>query len=193
METVDPDEQFEILKQVLPDADPTYLRFKCDELAGNPEALRQFISDAVETKKYPTMREYIRKQQLSAQQKQYTVDFQVSKFLEVIPNPVKYFEDKKRNVEIPTADMHFVYAFLKNEFCMLPVSVIRNVIHSQKSLLKTYADLQKKMKTAQLLKTKRKVAPLPNNCQNIPLLQEVSCIYFLNLLKQTSLSTGYWL
>lgn len=182
-EKLDPDEQFEILKQVLPDADPTYLRFQCDQFSDNPEGLRNFISEAIETKKYPTMKEYLRKEQLSAQQKQYTVDFQVAKFLEIIPDPVVYFEDPKRQANIPAGDMHFVCAFLKNEFPLVSVTTIRNAASNGKSVLGICKDLNSMIKSKKipLLKVKRKVVPLPNNCQNIPLLQEVSeviCLIF---------------
>lgn len=163
---------------MLPDADPTFLRFQCEQLADNPDALKEFISDALENKNYPTMKEYLRKQQLSAQQKQYTSDFKVCKFLEVIPDPVTYFEDPKRQVRIPSTDMHFVCTFLRNEFCTLPVTAIKSCTMTDVSgLLKIHRTLELKVKkkSVPLLKTKRKPVPLPDNCQNIPLLQEVSC------------------
>lgn len=181
-EKLDPDEQFEILAQVLPDADPTFLRMQCEQLADNPDALKQFISDAIESKRYPTMKEYLRKQQLSAQQKQYTTEFKVSKFLEVIPDPVTYFEDPQRQVQIPEGDMHFVYTFLRNEFCSLPINTIKTVTVTQGGgLLKIYRTLKNSVqnKSVQLLRTKRKRVPLPENCQNIPLLQEVSVLKLL--------------
>lgn len=178
-EKLDPDEQFEILSQVLPDADPTFLRIQCEQLADNPDALKQFISDAIENKNYPTMKEYLRKQQLSAQQKQYTTEFKVSKFLEVIPDPVTYFEDPQRQVRIPEADMHFVCTFLRNEFSSLPIVTIRSaVVTPGCGLLKVYRKLENtvKCKSVRLLRAKRKRVPLPENCQNIPLLQEVSVL-----------------
>lgn len=174
---IDSDEQFEILKQVLPDADPTYLRLKCDQLADKPEMLKSFISDALEHKNYPTMKEYLRKQQLSAQQKQYTVDFDVAKFLEVIPDPVTYFEKEQHHVSLKDVfDFHFACAFLRNEFSTVHVNTISNIAKRNDSLLKAYQELERSLKSngLPLLKTKRKSRILSDNCQNIPLLQEVN-------------------
>lgn len=173
---LDPDEQFEILKQVLPDADPTYLRLKCDELSDKPELLKQFISEAIEYKSYPTMKAYLREQQLSAQQKQYTVDFQVSKFLEVIPDPVTYFEKERYAPITDSFDLHYACGFLRNEFLTIPVNMIGSVTRKASSLIKAYEELENSLKNGALtpLKTKRKPRNFPDTCKNIPLLQEVN-------------------
>lgn len=57
---VDPVEQFEILKGILPDADPTYLQMQCERYRNDREGLKQFIENAVENKGYPTLKEYNR-------------------------------------------------------------------------------------------------------------------------------------
>lgn len=161
---------------MLPDADPTYLRFYCEQMADEPEKLKQFISDAIETRNYPTMKEYVRKQQLSAQQRKYTTDFKVETFLEIIPDPVKHFENPQRMGQFSRNDMFFVCTFFRNKFPALPIKLIRSsVFASEYKLMKIYEELKEKMnnKSVKKLRMKRKPIPLPDNCQNIPLLQEV--------------------
>ncbi|KAJ8966220.1 hypothetical protein NQ317_010378 [Molorchus minor] len=63
----------------------------------------------------------MKKQQLSAQQKQYTTEFKIENFIQLFPEPEKTFNDPNRNI-------------------------------------------------------KAEAVPLPDNMQNIPMLQEVSNI-----------------
>lgn len=57
---LDVNEQLEIVKQVLPNADPSYLLLKVNELIKDPEALKMFIANAIENPNYPTMKDYLR-------------------------------------------------------------------------------------------------------------------------------------
>lgn len=57
---VDPEEQYEILKELFPDADPTYLHMQANNLAHQPAQLKEFINYALEHRNYPTMKEYLR-------------------------------------------------------------------------------------------------------------------------------------
>lgn len=81
--------------QLLPDANPSYLRVHYNRLAEKPDSLKEFINNALENKDYPTMKDYKRKQKILAQQKLYTTDFVAEEFLEVIPYPENYFSEKK--------------------------------------------------------------------------------------------------
>lgn len=172
--------------EVLPDADPTYLRFKCDHLAHSPESLKRFISDALENRDYPKMKDCLRKQQLSAQQRQYTTDFQVSQFLEVIPDPFSRFEDEKRSAPLDDPyDFHFACAFLRNEFCLVPATLISSVIRRSSTLVEAHRELENiaKSPAEMLLRAKRKRTPLPENFRNIPLMQEVIIFVLKNECK----------
>lgn len=53
---------YNMLSQLLPDADPSYLRVHYDRLADKPDSLKEFINNALEQKDYPTMEDYKRKQ-----------------------------------------------------------------------------------------------------------------------------------
>lgn len=57
---VDPQEQFETLKEIFPDADPTFLHMQALTYSNQPEKIKEFINNALENRNYPTMKEYLR-------------------------------------------------------------------------------------------------------------------------------------
>lgn len=57
---MDADEQLAMLKEIFPDADPSFLQVQCDRLIDKPGELKIFISNLLETKRFPTMRDYLR-------------------------------------------------------------------------------------------------------------------------------------
>ena len=65
--TADYQTNLETLKAWLPQADPTYLQSQADAFDGDHEGLRWFITNAIETREYPTLKEYIRRQIINAQ------------------------------------------------------------------------------------------------------------------------------
>lgn len=107
---------------------------------------------------------------LSAQEKQYTTEFDVTKFLELIPNPEQYFNDPNRTVSFKNhSDSTYALNFLKNHYSHLHVREIHQVFSAQQSILKA-ANMLDCFKRQ--MRAKRKLYPL-TSCQNIPLLQEV--------------------
>ncbi|KAF2886030.1 hypothetical protein ILUMI_20143, partial [Ignelater luminosus] len=169
-------EELAMLKEKFPDADASELKI--------------FISDLLETKKYPTMKDYLRKQQISAQQKQYTTDFKVENFLEVIPDPMAYFEDPKRKGAIIVDNESVCYAicFLQNQFSRVSLRVIRRIVKKHKhNCLAAYKELQKvnpltyfkskrgERTTPELKKVKEAKEKL--EAKEAGLLQTCSCCY----------------
>lgn len=58
---VDPLDTFEKLRELLPNADPSYLREEAQILAFKPESdLKVFVENAVEKADYPTMQDYFK-------------------------------------------------------------------------------------------------------------------------------------
>ncbi|CAH1372306.1 unnamed protein product, partial [Tenebrio molitor] len=171
-----PENQLEILKEFLPDADPDYLAMMCDRCEGKPEMVKAFINKAMEERNYPTMKDYLRRQQISAQQKQYTTDFTVENFIKVIPDPDAFFSDPSRNLKLDAASSHYALVFLRNTFNRLPLRVIQSVFTKNSSQFsKTVEELkslvaQKKF----LMKSYRRPIPMPKNIHHIPLLQEIA-------------------
>lgn len=118
-----------------------------------------------------------RKQQLSAQQSQYTKDFSIQKFLELFPDPEAYFQDNNRKPTIINYDPmsnYYALEFLKNQYTKIPVHTINQTYHKYPNIMKVCNKLDYHIKTGiGLLKTKRKVKPCAQTIQNIPMLQEV--------------------
>lgn len=110
---------------------------------------------------------------MSAQKKQYTNEFEVSKFLEVIPDPLAVFMDpSKRSYG---AEVVYASLFLKNQYNRVPVIAIDNILKETGGLVKAAAELDLRLNNNDIpfMKAKRKSKALPATLQNIPLLQEV--------------------
>uniref|UniRef100_A0A1Y1LPB4 RING-type domain-containing protein n=1 Tax=Photinus pyralis TaxID=7054 RepID=A0A1Y1LPB4_PHOPY len=168
-------EQLELMKSILVDADPDYLQMHCDRLIDNPDELKAFVSEALETRDYPTLKEYLRKKQISAQQNQYTNKFSVAKFLEVIPDPFQYFADSKRKVNgLDNHSHHYAMCYLRNKFALVSVRSIReSFIKNEERFLATCKELES-YPSFKRLKSKRPKVVMPSVIQNIPLLQEIA-------------------
>ncbi|XP_023018957.2 uncharacterized protein isoform X7 [Leptinotarsa decemlineata] len=170
---VDLEEQLEIVKALLPDADPTYLRCMCETIGNDTERLNEFICTAREAKDYPTMKEYLRKQKLSAQSKQYTTDFSVENFVQLFPEPEKTFTDPKRTVQVDHYTSLYIINFFQNKYDKLPLKVIKNIISENEMRI---IDIDRHMAKAALvhvMRSKRKRCHL-DAPQNIMVLQELA-------------------
>ncbi|KAF5294533.1 hypothetical protein FQR65_LT10725 [Abscondita terminalis] len=165
-------EQLEILKNILVDADPDYLQMQCEMLIDEPNKLKEFIEKAVVERNYPTLDDFLRKQQLSAQQKQYTSEFTVEKFLEEIPNPKAYF--KNSNIKNDNMDCDYILSYLRNKFNNLPLRTIKEIlVKNEYKFLKSCSMLEQ-IPATQQMKCKRRLSIMPEVSESIPLLQEIA-------------------
>lgn len=57
---LDLEEQVILLTDILPDADPNYLQYHAELYLHDKEKLKEFMSNALESKNYPTRKEYLR-------------------------------------------------------------------------------------------------------------------------------------
>lgn len=57
---LDLEEQVALLTDILPDADPNYLQYHAELYLHDKEKLKEFMSNALELKNYPTRKEYLR-------------------------------------------------------------------------------------------------------------------------------------
>lgn len=129
------EEQLAMLKEMLPDADPTFLEAKVQELGDNKRALEQFLENILATKKYPTMKEYLRRKQLSAQQRQYTTEFNVQRFVELFPNPNAVFEaSDRKSPMLSENDFLYVSVFMRKMYPQLYAKDIGAALRSCKSI-----------------------------------------------------------
>lgn len=171
---VDPDEQFEIVKALLPDADPTYLRMQCEMLEYKPKELNKFVIQARERKDYPTMKEYLRKQQLSAQSKQYTTEFDIKKFVELFPEPAKTFSDPTRVLELDSYSKMYIKYYFENKFVKLSKKTISaTLIEFNYKISQTFEVLSS---WKEKMKSRRKPVSLNTNVGNILILQEIAYV-----------------
>ncbi|CAG9766487.1 unnamed protein product [Ceutorhynchus assimilis] len=157
---IDPQQQLAKLKSIFPDADPTYLKRKVNELIGN--------------KNYPTMKECL---QLSDQHKQYTSEFNVEKFVEIFPDPVAFFEDPNRKINIETDDKYYIKWFLRKKYSQLYVKDINYAVDfaGNTNIFAMVNYLEKRLKdgiTSSVRVTTTTMSETP--IQNIPLLQELA-------------------
>lgn len=105
------DEQYEYLLGIFPDADPTYLRDFVEKNVNLNQSLEEFIQKKLESRDYPTKEQYLAKIKITEQQKQYTTDFKVEKFLELFPDPFKHFENTTRRGNYQPIAMEFLKSF----------------------------------------------------------------------------------
>ncbi|KAF2884008.1 hypothetical protein ILUMI_22126, partial [Ignelater luminosus] len=173
------EEQLEILKQILPDADPSYLEENCRELIDKPEELRKFMLRLIESPVYPTKKEYIRMQQLSSQKKFYTTEFDVYEFLKVIPDPRAYFEHLKKNPAKYRAKSHlYAERFLANRFYPVHMTYVQNALKRHDyGILGACKYLQKLRSGKHYMISYKKLYDLESIIvEDITLLQEIAFI-----------------
>ncbi|XP_050501008.1 uncharacterized protein LOC126880956 isoform X2 [Diabrotica virgifera virgifera] len=172
---LDLDEQLNIVKELLPDADPTYLRYKCEKIGNDVEALNAFINEARELKNYPTLKEYLRKQKFTAQIKQYTEEFNVENFVALFPNPEQTFNDPNRTIDVDYRSEPYVTYFFQSRYDRISVKIIRSVLAQTKfNILASDKILQSKCKTGEVMKSRRKMYRHESPPQNILLLQNLA-------------------
>lgn len=104
----DVNEQYENMLGIFPDADPIYLRDIVKSIYDKPEELKAFVQSKLETRDYPTREQYLEKRKITEQQKQYTTDFRIDKFLEIFPCPFTHFRDPKRQCSFNTIAFEFL-------------------------------------------------------------------------------------
>ncbi|KAG5876148.1 hypothetical protein JTB14_021080 [Gonioctena quinquepunctata] len=173
----DLEEQLEIVKALLPDADPIFLRCKCEEIGNNLEHLNEFIYSLRETKDYPTMKEYLRKQKLSAQSRQYTTEFNVENFVQLFPEPEKTFTDSKRALKIDPYTALYITNFFQNKYDRLPVKTVRSILsHNNFKLIESDNLMIDAINNNQVMRSRRKRQTLTDVPQNINVLQELAYI-----------------
>ncbi|XP_056641909.1 uncharacterized protein LOC130448505 [Diorhabda sublineata] len=172
---VDVEEQLEIVKALLPDADPTYLRWKCESIGNDADELNAFVNEAREKKNYPTMKEYLRKQKFTAQSKQYTTDFNPDSFVELFPEPEKTFRDPKRTVSVDNYAALYICNFFQTRYDRLPLKTIRSILASNDYRISISDDeMSRRTERGPLLKSRRKPNGLKDPPQNIAVLQELA-------------------
>jgi len=162
--------QYDTLVAILPNADPTYLLETCEKIGSDENAMKNFVAHALETKKYPTREDYLKRQEALALEKKYTEQFSIEVFLEIIPDPFKYFlEDKRNHVETELA-----MSYLKRRYRRIRCTDLRSKFsHNHCNLTLTCQELDHFRGILRRYKRSEYECSLPAGV-NIPFLQEVS-------------------
>lgn len=162
--------QFDTLVAILPNADPTYLQETCEKIGSDENAMKNFVTHALETKKYPTREDCLKRQEALALQKKYTEQFSIEGFLEILPDPFKYFlEEKKNDVETEHA-----ISYLKRRYRRIRCTDLRRTFHHNHcNLTLTCQQLDGFKGVVRRFKRSEYECGVPTGV-NIPFLQEVS-------------------
>lgn len=163
--------EYETLIAILPNADPEYLRENFEKIGNDENAMKAFVTNALETNTYPTFQEYLKRQKALELQKKYTEQFSIEDFLEILPDPFKYFmKEKKINKECTEMAM----AYLSRRYSRIrQVDLRKSLCRNNHNLTLTCQELDRFK--GGLLKFKRSsyACSIPTEV-NIPFLQEVS-------------------
>lgn len=176
---IHPRDIFDQLRDMLPNADPTYLQAEADKLANRTENdLKTFLDTALETGDYPTMESYLKSQKNNEVIDRYTDGFTLDAFLKEFQDPEKYFMDPNRTYALPPSDADenddelYVQTFLYNHYLYLRKKDIDRVFKmSSKNLIKTCTRLDTFRKALSL---PRKIITPPPPSKNIELLKLIA-------------------
>ncbi|XP_045464143.1 uncharacterized protein LOC123673603 isoform X2 [Harmonia axyridis] len=177
---------FAQLSDMIPDADPDYLREKAELLAKQaPDNLQQFILAATETNGYPTRKEYLIRQRNMDGIRKFTRNFSIEGFLEAIPNPVEHFmsssyKSSLNDDDITEADENYALKCLVNLYPYLREKDIVRVFKRKKNLILVSEILAR---VPRHFKKPRELLDIGEECENIKLLQEIAFVENKNQIK----------
>jgi hypothetical protein len=163
--------EYETLVAILPNADPKYLQEALEKFGNDENAMKTFVTEALERKDYPTREDDRKRQEALALKNKYTEEFSVESFLDVIPDPFKYFLEEKKNDKMSA---QHAMAYLRGRYRKIRHEDMKRAFgHNNYNLTLTCQELDGF--AGCLLKNKRsenEFRILPE--VNIPFLQEVS-------------------
>jgi hypothetical protein len=163
--------QYDTLVAILPDADPIYLRETCEKIGNDEDAMKAFVTQALETKIYPTREDYLKRQEALVLQKKYTKQFSIEGFLEILPDPFKYFLEEKKN---DGRHAKYALAYLKGRYKRIGDKNLRHALFNNRyNLTKTCQELDNYKRVLRCRGRSEYECRIPTEV-NIPFLQEVS-------------------
>nr|XP_023023471.1 E3 ubiquitin-protein ligase RNF216-like [Leptinotarsa decemlineata] len=183
---VDPITIWMELKDTFPDADPSYLEKEARKFALlPPQALSEFVQNAVEKHDYPTMQDYLKSKKENDELAIYKTRFNVDKYLEAVPDPVTLFSDPKRKLaladDVDENDVRYAMAFLLNQYRLTRRSYIEKVFKWKNKNLVEVCDCLDK-----LGRSLKKARPFEQegDTSNVGLLQVVTYLRNRKLIKR---------
>jgi hypothetical protein len=116
--------KFETLLSVLPDADPDYLRATFNRIGNDEESIKVFLLESLENKDYPTREAFLKRQEMATLRRKYKEEFSIEDFIEMIPDPWKYFCEESNNSSSELNRKHGM-AYLETRYRMIALNNIR--------------------------------------------------------------------
>jgi hypothetical protein len=167
--------QYDTLVAILPNADPIYLWDTCEKIGNDEDAMKTFVTEALETKIYPTREDYLKRQEALALQKKYTEQFSIEGFLEMLPDPFKYFQEEKKNGRLT----QHALAYLKGRYRRIRDRDLKHALFNNNyNLTLTCHELDNYKGELRMHRRSQYECRIPTEV-NIPFLQEVSSSFTL--------------
>ncbi|XP_066255060.1 uncharacterized protein [Euwallacea similis] len=187
LKVVDVNSIWKKLQDALPEADPSYLRKKAENLAMQDEnSMMEFLNAAVENNDYPTMEEYLKKQEEEKTLNFYKNNFIIDKFLEQFPNPETHFSNPNRpnpllQPELLPEDLEYALTFLYNNYRKIRKRHVELVFKLKNKCLLASCNHLDHLPNG--MKVERPLEPNPES-RNLPLLQEVAYLKHRKLIRK---------
>jgi hypothetical protein len=135
--------KFQTLLTALPDADPDYLDETFQRIGHDENSVKEFLLKALETKDYPTRKDYQKRQEKAAIQRKYKEEFNIENFIETFPDPWKYFCEEDNNKGNQLITNHGM-AYLEARYGRIALGDIRSSFQKNKhNLTLTCSELDK--------------------------------------------------
>nr|XP_003702178.1 PREDICTED: uncharacterized protein LOC100878368 [Megachile rotundata] len=177
------------LSGIFPEADPAYLKKVIVRAKNRPSEIENFIQTQWDNPTYPTKQEKLEKMRITQQQMQCTKNFDVKQFLEIFPDPVKYFTNPERVCKFNSEAV----TFLTSHFSHFEAPHLKDIYNVNKfNLTLTVQKLENTPPHKKLAGNIDSWGRYPP--QDIPLLQECAYIThreeiceYLNKLKEAEM------
>ncbi|CAK9797604.1 E3 ubiquitin-protein ligase RNF216 [Anthophora quadrimaculata] len=178
-EANDQDEKYVYLSEIFPNADPTYLKKFIARTRDNPNAVIEFVETQCEHPTYLTKVEKLQRKKITQEQMQYTSNFNVKQFLEIIPDPFTQFENRNRKCTYNSD----AFQFLKSYFNEIEDEILKTKYELNMYHLTSTAEALKSMRPAGSLdKTMRLWEK--HLSKDILLLQECAFIMYKEQIRE---------
>ncbi|XP_046990842.1 uncharacterized protein LOC124595957 [Schistocerca americana] len=168
------EENYYNLLAIFPNADPTYIRETCERIADDEDAMKKFVNDTLESGKYPTLAEYEEQMKVVEIREKYLKNFKIEEFLEIFPDPFKYFFEEKKNDKI---NSELSLNYLKSHYKEICTAVLQEcLMKNEYSLTKSCAELDKCQNFTKSLHGEHEIQYSENDVKDISFMQEVAFI-----------------
>ncbi|XP_049838075.1 uncharacterized protein LOC126282429 [Schistocerca gregaria] len=168
------EENYYNLLAIFPNADPTYIRETYEQIADDEDAMKKFVNDTLESGKYPTLAEYEEEMKVVEIREKYLKNFKIEEFLEIFPDPFKYFFEEKKNDK---TNSELSLNYLKSHYKEICTAVLQEcLMKNEYSLTKSCAELDKCQNFTKSLHGEHEIQYSENDVKDISFMQEVAFI-----------------